>query len=91
MRQRLHDQRERVLAVLKKHGLCDSLHSAKRGGIFVLSKFDEKMCTDLAQQQKLLLNPPKWARTPGWARVCFSLEPERFDRAMERLERFLKS
>ncbi|HEY9790139.1 MAG TPA: aminotransferase class I/II-fold pyridoxal phosphate-dependent enzyme [Candidatus Obscuribacterales bacterium] len=89
MRRRLHDQRERVLAVLRSHGLGDRLDSAKRGGLFVLGKFDEKMCTDLARQQKLLLNPPKWARTPGWARLCFSLEPDRFDRAMQRLQHFL--
>jgi aspartate/methionine/tyrosine aminotransferase len=87
-RSMLADQRDSLLALLASHGLDDGLDNAKRGGLFVLARLGDK-AADLARKEKLLINPPEWARTPGWCRVCFSLEPARFHAAMQRLQRYL--
>jgi aspartate/methionine/tyrosine aminotransferase/methylase of polypeptide subunit release factors len=78
----LQSHRRQLLELLKEQS-CSI--NGKRGGLFLLVKWDEDKCAKLAREQKVLVNPPSWSRTPGYARVCFSLEPERFAEAMERL------
>lgn len=85
----LHEQRERLISLLNRHGLYDGLDAAKRGGLFVLAHLSEKG-KSLALQEKVLANPPEWARTPEWVRLCFSLEPAKFNLGLQRLERFLQ-
>lgn len=86
----LADQRERLLALLSKHNVADKLDNAKRGGLFVIARVSEKR-NKLAASEKLLINSDEWARIPGWSRICFSLEPARFNAALQRLERFLQN
>lgn len=85
----LDGQRQRLLSLLKEHKLDDGLNTKNRGGLFVLAKL---ACQHeaLAQKTGLLINPDNWSRTPGWSRICFSLTPERFEAAMERLKAHLK-
>jgi aspartate/methionine/tyrosine aminotransferase len=85
----LQEQRDKVHALLSEFGRADSLDGAKRGALFLLGRFDSKDATRLARERGVLINPPEWARTPGWSRVCFSLEPARFNIACERLREFL--
>jgi hypothetical protein len=76
---------------LREHGISDGLDNAKRGALFVLAKLDYQQCVDLAKKHKLLLNPPEWSRTPGRSRVCFSVEPTKFEIGLERLRDYLSS
>ena len=85
----LQDQRERLLAVLTKFNLCDRLDGAKRGGLFTLARLGSAS-KKLAKKEKILVNPPEWAHTDEWCRICFSLEPARFNAALARLTTFLE-
>jgi aspartate/methionine/tyrosine aminotransferase/methylase of polypeptide subunit release factors len=87
----LQEQREKLYALLTEFGRSDNLEHAKRGALFMLGRFNNAEATALAKQKGLLINPPDWARTPGWSRVCFSLEPARFNIACERLREFLNA
>ena len=87
-RELLCSQRDGLLELLARHGLDDGLSTRYRGGLFVLAKLADK-AKALATDAKLLVNPPEWGRTPGYARLCFSLGPERFDEGLSRLEKFL--
>ncbi len=84
----LQDQRDRVYSLLSQHGRSDGLDNAKRGGLFLLAKLAEE-AHNLAVQKGVLINPQQWSRTPGWSRLCFSLEPARFNTGYERLREFL--
>lgn len=84
----LQDERDKLYALLSQHGRSDGLEAAKRGGLFMLAKLDEH-AEKLAITKGVLANPPEWARTPGWSRLCFSLEPARFNTAYDRLREFL--
>ena len=85
----LHDQREKLYALLNEFGRADGMEHAKRGALFMLGKLTAEDARALAQQKGVLVNPPEWARTPGWSRLCFSLEPARFNIGLERLREFL--
>ncbi len=87
-RSQLSEQRTRVLHLLKRFDLDDGQQSGQRGGLFLLAKLAAR-AEELASKERLLVNPPEWGRTPGWVRLCFSLTPERFEEAFNRLERFL--
>lgn len=89
-RRRLSVQRDELVALLRKHQLDDGLDTPYRGGFFLLAKLNEE-ATELARRTKLLVNPPEWGRTPGWSRLCYSLEPERFREAISRLRTFFES
>jgi aspartate/methionine/tyrosine aminotransferase len=85
----LQDQRERLLAVLTRFNLCDRLDGAKRGGLFTLARLGSSG-KKLATSEKILVNPPEWAHTDEWCRICFSLEPARFNAALARLTAFIE-
>jgi aspartate/methionine/tyrosine aminotransferase len=89
-RKRLSNQRDELVALLKKYNLDDGLDTPYRGGFFLLAKLDEE-AVDIAIQTKMLVNPPEWGRTPGWSRICYSLEPDKFKEAMARLQSFFES
>lgn len=87
----LQEQRDKLYALLSEFGRADGPEHAKRGGLFMLGRFGAAEATSLAQQKGVLINPPEWARTPGWSRFCFSLEPARFNVACDRLREFLNA
>jgi aspartate/methionine/tyrosine aminotransferase len=89
-RRRLSAQRDELVAVLRKHKRDDGLDTPYRGGFFLLAKLDSEG-ESLARDTKLLVNPPQWGRTPGWSRLCYSLEPERFREAIARLSSYLET
>jgi aspartate/methionine/tyrosine aminotransferase/methylase of polypeptide subunit release factors len=84
----LQEQRDKVYGLLAQYGRADGLENGKRGGLFLLGKLGE-YSDRIAREKGLLINPDVWARTPGWSRICFSLEPARFNVAYERLREFL--
>lgn len=86
----LDDQRDKLLNLLSEHSLSDRLDGARRGGLFVLARLGDQRDL-LAKEQKILINGSPWARTPGWGRICFSLEPARFNTALSRLANFLQA
>lgn len=83
-------QRGALLELLRKHGVDDGRPNANRGGLFVLARLDDESVR-LAEEQHLLINPGAWARIPGWARICIGLPQDRFEQALDRLDKFLKS
>jgi DNA-binding transcriptional MocR family regulator len=86
----LSQQRGALLELLRKHGVDDGRPNANRGGLFVLARLDDESVR-LAEEQHLLINPGAWARIPGWARICIGLPQDRFEQALDRLDKFLKS
>lgn len=89
-RQLLSTQRNQVLDLLSRYELADSQHSAKRGGLFVMAQLDDHIL-GLAKEQKLLLNPSAWGRMEPWVRLCFSLQPDKFEEGFNRLSSYLES
>ncbi len=89
-RRQLSLQRDALVRLLREYGLDDGIDTPYRGGFFLIAKLSDAAVA-LAHQQKLLVNPPEWGRTPGWSRLCYSLHPEKFKQALVRLEAFLKS
>ncbi|MBX9687208.1 MAG: aminotransferase class I/II-fold pyridoxal phosphate-dependent enzyme, partial [Candidatus Obscuribacterales bacterium] len=87
-RAQLTQQREKLLKLLNKHSLADGLRYARRGGLFVLARMAAQT-EKLAREKQILLNTGDWSRSGDWARICFSLPPEKFDEAFERLSAFL--
>jgi aspartate/methionine/tyrosine aminotransferase/methylase of polypeptide subunit release factors len=87
-RQLISSQCDRILQLLRKYDLDDGVQTGLRGGFFVLAKLGDR-AEQLAKQERLLVNSSEWSRTPGWVRICFGLEPVKFEEAMVRLERFL--
>jgi aspartate/methionine/tyrosine aminotransferase/methylase of polypeptide subunit release factors len=87
----LQEQRDRLYSLLNEFGRADGLEHAKRGALFLLGRFSAEEQIALAQKKGVLTNPPEWARTPGWSRLCFSLEPARFNVACDRLREFLNA
>ncbi|SRR5579885_297372 len=90
VRSLLSSHRDRLLNLLRHQGVDDGLNTPLRGGLFLLARLGGEV-ESLARQAQLLLNPPEWGRTPGCARICFSLLPERFEEALQRLERYFRS
>jgi len=88
-RRGLSANREALLTLLRKHGLDDGYDTPYRGGLFLLGKLDNRH-QDLAQKAKLLTNPGVWGRTGEMVRLCYCLEQNRFDTAMQRLQTFLE-
>lgn len=88
-RRGLSANREALLALLRKHGLDDGYDTPYRGGLFLLGRLHDRH-KDLAQKAKLLTNPGDWGRTGDMVRLCFCLEQNRFDTAMQRLQAFLE-
>lgn len=87
-RELLCRQRDRLIDLLKEHGLDDGLSTRYRGGLFLLARLADR-ADELATEASLLVNPQNWSRTTGWSRVCFSLQPDHFNEAILRLQRFL--
>lgn len=87
-RKTLSANRDRLLSLLRKHGLDDGIDTPYRGGLFLLARLAERR-NELAESKKLLINQDDWSRTPSWARLCFSLPEPRFEEAIRRLEDFL--
>jgi aspartate/methionine/tyrosine aminotransferase/methylase of polypeptide subunit release factors len=97
-------QRERLLGLLRQHGLrvpegpaaglfvfpdVSSLYGRElRAGSQTLQLSEQTLPGVLREHYGLSVNTGAWAGTSGHLRLCFSLEPQRFDRAMARLERF---
>ncbi len=90
IRKQLSSQRDELIDLLKQYQLDDQIDSPYRGGFFVLAKVADRY-EQLAAEARLLVNPEQWARTPGWARICFGLTPHRFQLAKTRLRDFLKN
>jgi len=88
-RKQLTSQRDELLQVLKQHGLDDGMDTPYRGGLFLLAKLAGKR-DDLATRKKLLINSGKWSRSGDWARLCFSLPPEKWKIGIERLKQYLE-
>ncbi len=89
-RERLCNQRDRLVALLQRYDLDDRIKTSNRGGLFVLARLSDRV-EQLARQAHILVNPPEWGRTDGMARLCFSLSQPRFEEALRRLEAFLAS
>lgn len=89
-RAHLSEHRAKLYALLNKHGISDQLKYARRGALFMLAKIANR-ADELAKKENLLINPGEWARSDGFARICFSIPSEKFDEALNRLERFLSS
>jgi len=87
-RRLLTSQRDELTLLLKQHNLDDGLDTPYRGGLFLLAKLANKR-DELAKQSDLLINSGKWSRTDEWSRLCFSLPPDRWKVAIERLRNFL--
>lgn len=89
-RKLLTSQRDELLQVLKEHKLDDGLDTPYRGGLFVIAKMADQR-DELAKKSKLLINSGKWSRSGDWARLCFSLPPEKWKVAIQRLRDYLNS
>lgn len=84
----LTEHRSKLLEVLNKYSLADQIKYARRGALFTMAKLSNK-ATELAVQEHLLINPGEWARSDGWARICFSIPASKFEEAIDRLYSFL--
>jgi hypothetical protein len=89
-RRLLTSQRDELTLLLKQYELDDCLDTPYRGGLFLLAKLASKR-DDLARQSSLLINSGNWSRTDQWSRLCFSLPPDRWKIAIERLRNFLSA
>jgi aspartate/methionine/tyrosine aminotransferase/predicted nicotinamide N-methyase len=87
-RKMLTSQRDELLQVLRKHNLDDGIDTPYRGGLFVLAKLADQR-DELARKSKLLINSGDWSRSSEWSRLCFSLPPEKWKVAIERLRNYL--
>jgi aspartate/methionine/tyrosine aminotransferase/methylase of polypeptide subunit release factors len=101
----LASQRERLVVLLREYGLCVPEGRAAGLFVFpdVTSLYGRELRVDgqtlqlseatlptvLREHYGLSVNNGAWAGTSGHLRLCFSLEPQRFERAMTRLQRFL--
>lgn len=89
IREQLHTQRQQVLQLLRRFDLADREQCAVRGGLFLLAKLG-RYARDLALETGVLLNSSQWSRTPEWSRLCFSIQPEKLDAALGRMQTFLE-
>lgn len=88
-RKLLTSQRDELLQLLKKHNLDDGLDTPYRGGLFVIAKLADRR-DQIATKANLLINSGKWSRSGDWARICFSLPPDKWAIAIERLRNYLE-
>lgn len=90
LRSELSRRRKKLQTLFKEHDVDDKMDTPYRGGIFLMAKLG-KFRNQLATDKQLLINEEAWSRTPEWSRVSFSVPPDKFDEAFERLSAFLGS